>query len=142
MAGAHAVGDGVVQAGAAGLKDGVNHEDAVGLDELKEIGRNLVEAARYIVENDVQIAGSENLDLWKGKEGACPHCHGNAFYIFPGTTHAVCEYCGMEGRLLPLRGNRQGVVKGVLITVGGEFADAVGHMGGVEPVLEAVAVLW
>ena len=78
-------------------KDVIMQDDKI--QRMKEIGRNLVEAARYIVENDVQIAGSENLDLWKGKEGACPHCHGNAFYIFPGTTHAVCEYCGMEGRL-------------------------------------------
>ena len=37
--------------------------------------------------------------LWKGKEGACPHCQGNNFYIYPGTTHCVCELCGLEGTL-------------------------------------------
>lgn len=45
------------------------------------------------------IPGSENLDLWKGEKGGCPHCHGNNFYIFPGTNHAVCELCGLEGHL-------------------------------------------
>lgn len=78
-------------------KDVIMQDDKI--ERMKEIGRNLVEAAQYIIDNDVQIEGSENLSLWKGTEGACPHCQGNAFYIFPGTTHAVCEYCGLEGRL-------------------------------------------
>lgn len=78
-------------------KDVIMQDDKI--ERMKEIGRNLVEAARYIIDHDVQIEGSEDLDLWKGAAGACPHCHGNAFYIFPGTTHAVCEYCGLEGHL-------------------------------------------
>lgn len=78
-------------------KDVIMQDDKI--ERMKEIGRNLVEAAQYLIDNDVQIAGSEELSLWKGVEGACPHCQGNAFYIFPGTTHAVCEYCGLEGRL-------------------------------------------
>ena len=78
-------------------KDVIMQDDKIA--RVKEIAKNLVEAAQYIIDNHVMIPGSENLDLWKGKEGACPHCHGNAFYIFPGTTHAVCEYCGMEGHL-------------------------------------------
>ena len=45
----------------------------------EEIGKNLVEAAQYIVDNHVMIPGSENLDLWKGEKGGCPHCHGNNF---------------------------------------------------------------
>ena len=69
------------------------------IERMKEIGRNLVEAAKYIDDNNVMIPGSEDLDLWKGKKGGCPHCHGNAFYIFPGTNHAVCELCGLEGHL-------------------------------------------
>ena len=83
-------------------KDVIMQDDKI--ERMKEIGRNLVEAAQYIIDHDVQIPGSENLDLWKGVEGACPHCHGNAFYIFPGTTHAVCEYCGMEGHLTVVDG--------------------------------------
>ncbi len=78
-------------------KDVIMQDDKI--ERMREIGRNLVEAAQYIIDHDVQIDGSEDLSLWKGTEGACPHCHGNAFYIFPGTTHAVCEYCGLEGRL-------------------------------------------
>ena len=66
---------------------------------VQEIGRNLVDAAQYIIDNNIMIPGSENVDLWKGEEGACPHCHGNNFYIFPGTNHAVCELCGLEGHL-------------------------------------------
>ena len=78
-------------------KDVLMQDDKV--ERMKEIGRNLVEAAQYIVDNHVMIPGSENLDLWKGEEGGCPHCHGNNFYIFPGTNHAVCELCGLEGHL-------------------------------------------
>jgi hypothetical protein len=78
-------------------KDVIMQDDKV--ERMKEIGRNLVEAAQYIIDNNVMIPGSENLDLWKGEEGGCPHCHGNNFYIFPGTNHAVCELCGLEGHL-------------------------------------------
>ncbi len=66
---------------------------------MKEIGRNLVEAAQVIIDEDMQIKGSEGRSLWKGKPGACPHCQSNNFYIFPGTTHCVCELCGLEGTL-------------------------------------------
>ena len=78
-------------------KDVIMQDDKI--ERMKEIGRNLVEAAQYIIDNNVMIPGSENLDLWKGEEGGCPHCHGNNFYIFPGTNHAVCELCGLEGHL-------------------------------------------
>ena len=83
-------------------KDVIMQDDKI--ERMKEIGRNLVEAAQYIIDNNVMIPGSENLDLWKGADGACPHCHGNAFYIFPGTTHAVCELCGLEGHLTVVDG--------------------------------------
>jgi hypothetical protein len=78
-------------------KDVLMQDDKV--ERMKEIGRNLVEAAQYIIDNHVMIPGSENLDLWKGEAGGCPHCHSNNFYIFPGTNHAVCELCGLEGHL-------------------------------------------
>ena len=78
-------------------KDVIMQDDKI--ERTREIARNLCEAAQYIIDNNIMIPGSENVDLWKGKEGACPHCHGNAFYIFPGTTHAVCELCGLEGHL-------------------------------------------
>ena len=78
-------------------KDVIMQDDKIA--RMQEIGRNLVEAAQKIVDEHIMIPGSENIDLWKGVDGACPHCHGNAFYIYPGTTHAVCELCGLEGHL-------------------------------------------
>ena len=78
-------------------KDVIMHDDKI--ERMKEIANNLVDAAQYIIDNNVMIPGSDELDLWKGTEGACPHCHGNNFYIFPGTNHAVCELCGLEGHL-------------------------------------------
>lgn len=83
-------------------KDVIMQDDKI--ERTREIARNLCEAAQYIIDNHIMIPGSENVDLWKGKEGACPHCHGNAFYIFPGTTHAVCELCGLEGHLEVVEG--------------------------------------
>ncbi len=67
-------------------KDVIMQDDKVA--RMQEIGANLVEAAK-----DIENA------TWKGKEGACPHCNGNNFYIFPGTTDCVCELCGLEGTL-------------------------------------------
>ncbi len=67
-------------------KDVIMQDDKV--ERMKQIGRNLVEAAK-----DVENA------KWMGEPGACPHCQGNNFYIFPGTTHCVCELCGLEGTL-------------------------------------------
>ena len=78
-------------------KDVIMHDDKI--ERMREIANNLVDAAQYIIDNNVMIPGSDELDLWKGTEGACPHCHGNNFYIFPGTNHAVCELCGLEGHL-------------------------------------------
>ncbi len=78
-------------------KDVIMHDDKI--ERMKEIGRNLVEAAQFLMDNHVMVPGSEDIDLWKGVDGACPHCHGNNFYIFPGTNHAVCELCGLEGHL-------------------------------------------
>lgn len=67
-------------------KDVIMQDDKV--ERMKEIGRNLVEAAK-----DVENA------KWMGKEGACPHCNGNNFYIYPGTTDCECELCGLHGTL-------------------------------------------
>ena len=83
-------------------KDVIMQDDKI--ERMREIGTNLVEAAQYIIDNNVMIPGSDELDLWKGAEGACPHCHGNNFYIFPGTNHAVCELCGLEGHLETVNG--------------------------------------
>jgi len=78
-------------------KDVIMQDDKIA--RMREIGENLVEAAQYIIDNHIMVPGSEDIDLWKGVDGACPHCHGNNFYIFPGTSHAVCELCGLEGHL-------------------------------------------
>ncbi|MBQ1312706.1 MAG: flavodoxin family protein [Blautia sp.] len=67
-------------------KDVIMQDDKI--ERMKEIGRNLCKAAA-----DIENAA------WMGKPGACPHCQGNNFYIFPGTTHCVCELCGLEGTL-------------------------------------------
>lgn len=67
-------------------KDVILQDEKV--ERMKEIGRNLVKAAE-----DIENA------KWMGAPGACPHCQGNNFYIFPGTTHCVCELCGLEGTL-------------------------------------------
>lgn len=67
-------------------KDVIMQDDKV--ERMKEIGRNLVNAAK-----DIENA------KWMGKPGACPHCNGNNFYIEPGTTHCTCELCGLEGTL-------------------------------------------
>lgn len=67
---------------------------------MQEIGRNLVAAAKDIAEKEMVIGGeSDKISYWKGKKGACPHCQGNNFYIYPGTTKCVCELCGLEGTL-------------------------------------------
>lgn len=62
--------------------------DDEALARAHQIGVNLANAAKNI-ENAV----------WQGEEGVCPHCHCNNFYIEPGTTHAICGLCGMEGEL-------------------------------------------
>lgn len=67
-------------------KDVIMQDDKI--ERMREIGHNLVEAAK-----DVEHA------KWMGKEGVCPHCNGNNFYIFPGTKKCVCELCGLEGTL-------------------------------------------
>lgn len=58
------------------------------LARAHQIGINLANAAR-----DITSAA------WMGPKGVCPHCHCNNFYIEPGTTHAICGLCGMEGEL-------------------------------------------
>ncbi len=81
-------------------KDVIMQDDKIA--RMQEIGRNLVEAAGEIAEDNKtrKMAVAENdKSYWKGKEGACPHCQGNNFYIYPGTTHCVCELCGLEGTL-------------------------------------------
>ncbi len=80
-------------------KDVIMQDEKV--DRMKEIGRNLVEAAQILIDKNLMIFDEENdkLDLWKGVETACPHCHGNAFYIHPGTDEVECELCGLRGKL-------------------------------------------
>jgi len=80
-------------------KDVIMQDDKVA--RMQEIGRNLVEAAQDIIDRNLMIMDPDNdsISYWKGKRGACPHCQGNAFYIYPGTTTAVCELCGLEGTL-------------------------------------------
>lgn len=81
-------------------KDVIMQDDKV--ERMKEIGRNLVEAATEIAKDNegVDFPIAENhKSYWKGTPGVCPHCQGNNFYIFPGTTDCVCELCGLEGTL-------------------------------------------
>lgn len=83
-------------------KDVIMQDDKIA--RMQEIGRNLVEAAKEIAEDNAKchafpIAELTEKSYWKGTPGTCPHCQGNAFYIFPGTTHVVCELCGLEGTL-------------------------------------------
>ncbi len=63
--------------------------DDEALARAHQIGVNLAKAAE-----DIEHA------TWQGPEGVCPHCHTNNFYIEPGTTHAICGLCGMEGELI------------------------------------------
>ena len=82
-------------------KDVIMQDDKIA--RMQEIGRNLVDAAAEIIKDNegVEFPIAENRkSYWKGEEGACPHCHSNNFYIFPGTTHVVCELCGLEGTLV------------------------------------------
>lgn len=99
-------------------KDVIMQDDK--LERMRTIGRNLVEAAQVIIDTNMMIPGSENVDLWKGEEGGCPHCHGNNFYIFPGTNHAVCELCGLEGHME--------LVNGVMKLVADETIVPNGHI--------------
>jgi multimeric flavodoxin WrbA len=62
--------------------------DDKALARAHQIGINLAKAAANIPEAE-----------WMGPAGVCPHCHTNNFYINPGTTHAICGLCGMEGEL-------------------------------------------
>lgn len=85
-------------------KDVIMQDDKI--ERMKVIGKNLVEAATEIAKSNEEInarhgipVAEDNNSYWKGEEGGCPHCHGNNFYIYPGTTHAVCELCGLEGTL-------------------------------------------
>lgn len=58
------------------------------LARAHQIGINLANAAKDPISAE-----------WQGAKGVCPHCHTNNFYIEPGTTHAICGLCGMEGEL-------------------------------------------
>lgn len=81
-------------------KDVIMQDDKI--ERMQQIGRNLVEAAKEIMEDNAKMqipVAENNKSYWKGKEGACPHCQGNNFYIYPGTTKCVCELCGLEGTL-------------------------------------------
>ena len=79
-------------------KDVIMQDDKIA--RMQEIGRNLVAAAKDIAEKELGFGGeADKVSYWKGKKGACPHCQGNNFYIYPGTTKCVCELCGLEGTL-------------------------------------------
>lgn len=81
-------------------KDVIMQDDKI--ERMQQIGRNLVEAAKEVMEDNAKMqipVAENNKSYWKGKEGACPHCQGNNFYIYPGTTKCVCELCGLEGTL-------------------------------------------
>ena len=81
-------------------KDIIMQDDKI--QRMQAIGRNLYDAAVEIAKDNetMECPIAENTkSYWKGEEGACPHCHGNNFYIFPNTTHVVCELCGLEGTL-------------------------------------------
>lgn len=53
-----------------------------------EIGRNLACAAADL--------GNAR---YMGGTGVCPHCGNSGFWLEPGTTKAVCEFCGLEGEV-------------------------------------------
>ena len=83
-------------------KDVIMQDDKI--QRMREIGENLVQGAQEIMDDNAKCHFFPTAELteksyWKGVAGACPHCQGNAFYIFPGTTHVVCELCGLEGTL-------------------------------------------
>lgn len=67
-------------------KDIIMHDDKI--ERVKQIGRNLAAAA-------ADIAAAK----YMGEPGVCPHCQCSNFWLVPGTTTAVCELCGLEGRL-------------------------------------------
>lgn len=67
-------------------KDIIMNDEAI--ERVKQIGRNLAEAAR-------DIAAAQ----YKGELGVCPHCQCSNFWLVPGTTRAVCELCGLEGEI-------------------------------------------
>ena len=81
-------------------KDIIMQNDKI--ERMREIGKNLYEAAVEIQKDNETMefpVADNQKSYWKGPEGACPHCHGNNFYIAPGTTHVICELCGLEGTL-------------------------------------------
>lgn len=81
-------------------KDVIMQDDKI--ERMQQIGRNLVEAAKEVKADNAKMrvpVAENNKSYWKGKKGACPHCQGNNFYIYPGTTKCVCELCGLEGTL-------------------------------------------
>lgn len=55
---------------------------------VREIGRNLVEAAQ-----DIEHA------QYKGEPGVCPHCHSRNFYLDQDAGKAICCLCGIEGAI-------------------------------------------
>lgn len=67
-------------------KDIIMQDEKV--ERVKQIGRNLAHAAA-----DIENA------RYMGEPGVCPHCNTSNFWLVPGTTKAVCELCGLEGKL-------------------------------------------
>lgn len=55
---------------------------------VHQIGVNLANAAK-----DIQKA------QYQGEPGVCPHCHSKNFFLSPGSTHAICCLCGIEGEI-------------------------------------------
>ena len=71
-------------------KDVIMQDDKV--ERMKEIGRNLADAAQQIIDEDMQIEGSEKTSLWKGKEGAARIARVITSYILP-VQHTVYVSC-------------------------------------------------
>ncbi|MCF0228184.1 MAG: NAD(P)H-dependent oxidoreductase [Parasporobacterium sp.] len=83
-------------------KDVIMQDDKIA--RMQEIGKNLAEAAKYIMDQDMDVIGSDDIKLWKGKEGTCPHCQCNNFHVDPETGVVTCELCGLEGELKTVDG--------------------------------------
>lgn len=60
-------------------------------DKVKQchaVGQNIVRAAK-----DIEHA------KFMGDQGICPHCHSRNFYLNDDATKAICEVCGIEGKI-------------------------------------------
>lgn len=58
-----------------------------------------VERAHIIGKNIAKAAADIERSEYMGKEGVCPHCHCNNFFLDKGSTKAICCLCGIEGEM-------------------------------------------